>query len=84
MVGEKFCFVTRDTRLSFSHFCFFVHTAVVGLLSMARGLSETVDSRFFVTLSPDAKWADGRYSAFGQLNQADESMQASGTMLNRS
>lgn len=59
--------------------CFppWAHTAVVGLVSMARGLGETFDSRFFVTLSPDAKWADGRYSAFGQLNQADESMAVS-------
>jgi cyclophilin family peptidyl-prolyl cis-trans isomerase len=41
---------------------------------MARGLDGTVDSRFFVTLPADARWADGRYTGFGQLSQSDESM----------
>jgi cyclophilin family peptidyl-prolyl cis-trans isomerase len=47
-----------------------------GLVSMARGGENgTIDSRFFVTLSADAKWADDRYTAFGLLDQADGSME---------
>ena len=43
---------------------------------MARGGENgTIDSRFFVTLSADAKWADDRYTAFGLLDQADGSME---------
>jgi len=44
---------------------------------MARGLDGTVDSRFFVTLPADARWADGRYTGFGQLGQLDGSMAVS-------
>jgi len=53
--------------------------SVSGLVSMARGLTTegetTVDSRIFITPAADAKWADGRYVAFGRLNQKDDSMQ---------
>ena len=49
------------------------HT-VAGLVSMARGLGDTVDSRFFVTLPADARWADGRYTAFARVGQSDDSM----------
>ena len=48
--------------------------SVAGLVSMARGLDGTVDSRFFVTLPEDAKWADGRYTAFARVGQDDGSM----------
>jgi cyclophilin family peptidyl-prolyl cis-trans isomerase len=48
--------------------------SVSGLVSMARGLGDTVDSRFFITPAQDAKWADGRYTAFGRLNQSGDSM----------
>ena len=48
--------------------------AVSGLVSMARGLDGTIDSRFFVTIPEDARWADGRYSAFGRVSQTDDSM----------
>jgi cyclophilin family peptidyl-prolyl cis-trans isomerase len=52
-----------------------IGAAVAGLVSMARGLDGTVDSRFFVTLPSDARWADGRYVAFGRLGQSDGSME---------
>lgn len=44
---------------------------------MARGLEGSADSRFLITLPDDAKWADGRYTAFGRLGQTDDSMAVS-------
>lgn len=40
-----------------------------GLVSMVRGLSGSVDSRFFVTIQADAGWADDRYAAFGIVEE---------------
>lgn len=34
------------------------------------------DSRFFVTLKPDASWADGKYVAFGRVSKGLELIQA--------
>mmetsp|Transcript_56325 Transcript_56325/g.105663 ORF Transcript_56325/g.105663 Transcript_56325/m.105663 type:complete len:283 (+) Transcript_56325:115-963(+) len=56
-----------------------MHT-VSGLVSMARGMDGKVDSRFFVTIPEDARWADGRYTAFGRLGQKDDSMAVMGLL----
>jgi len=36
-----------------------------GLVSMVRGLSGAVDSRFFIQIKDDSGWADDRYAVFG-------------------
>jgi len=36
-----------------------------GLVSMVRGLSGSVDSRFFIQIQDDSGWADDRYAVFG-------------------
>jgi len=41
-----------------------------GVVSMMKDVRTGMqDSRFFVTLSPDASWADGKYSAFGRVTK---------------
>jgi cyclophilin family peptidyl-prolyl cis-trans isomerase len=37
-----------------------VQHGLEGLVSMAMSMDKKVDSRFFVNLSADAEWADGR------------------------
>jgi cyclophilin family peptidyl-prolyl cis-trans isomerase len=41
-----------------------------GLLSFSRGLGGEIDSRFVITLADDARWADGRYEAFGRVSSS--------------
>jgi peptidyl-prolyl cis-trans isomerase B (cyclophilin B) len=43
--------------------------SVAGLVSAVRGIGGAVDSRFFITLSDDAGWADDRYAAFGIIQE---------------
>jgi len=40
-----------------------------GVVSMMKDITNKglQDSRFFITLSPNAEWADGKYSAFARL-----------------
>jgi cyclophilin family peptidyl-prolyl cis-trans isomerase len=40
-----------------------------GLVSMVRGLSGSVDSRFFINTVADGGWADDRYAAFGIVEE---------------
>ena len=47
-----------------------------GLVSMVRGVGGKVDSRFFITLKDDAGWADGRYAAFGIVEEGFGVVQA--------
>ena len=44
-----------------------IEHSVGALVSYARGLNGDIDSRFVVTLADDARWADGRYEAFGRV-----------------
>jgi cyclophilin family peptidyl-prolyl cis-trans isomerase len=41
-----------------------------GVVSMMKDIykKNTQDSRFFITLSPDASWADSKYVAFGRVS----------------
>lgn len=43
-----------------------------GLVSMARSLDGSVDSRFFINTAADAGWADDRYAAFGLVQEGME------------
>jgi peptidyl-prolyl cis-trans isomerase B (cyclophilin B) len=47
---------------------FNIKHSVVGLVSMVRGLSGAVDSRFFIGCQDDGGWADDRYA--GKLYQS--------------
>ena len=42
-----------------------------GVISMMKDLTNKglQDSRFFITVSPDASWADEKYSAFGLVTK---------------
>lgn len=40
-----------------------------GVISMMKDIKGQQDSRFFITLSPQAGWADNRYSAFGRVTK---------------
>ena len=42
-----------------------------GVVSMMKDLTNKgkQDSRFFITTSPNASWADGKYSAFGRVSK---------------
>ncbi|KAG5178304.1 cyclophilin-like domain-containing protein, partial [Tribonema minus] len=46
---------------------FEVRHGAEGMVSMVRGPDTKNDSRFFITIKPDAGWADGRYVAFGRV-----------------
>lgn len=47
-----------------------IEHSVSGLLSFSRGLGGEIDSRFVITLADDARWADGRYEAFGRVSSS--------------
>eukprot|EP01031_Cornospumella_fuschlensis_P030224 gene30224-36525_t len=49
-----------------------------GVVSMMKDLKKNglQDSRFFVTLSPKADWADGKYVAFGRVTSGMDTIQA--------
>jgi cyclophilin family peptidyl-prolyl cis-trans isomerase len=53
-----------------------------GVVSMSKDLKNEgkEDSRFFITLSPDASWADGRYSAFGIVTKGMDTVQRIGKL----
>lgn len=40
-----------------------------GIVSMMKDNKGLQDSRFFITLSPLASWADGKYAAFGRVTR---------------
>lgn len=46
-------------------------TSDSGVISMMKDLRNRglQDSRFFITLKPEADWADGKYSAFGRVTK---------------
>jgi cyclophilin family peptidyl-prolyl cis-trans isomerase len=48
-----------------------------GVVSMMKDVrSGMQDSRFFVTTSSSAAWADGKYSAFGRVTKGEDAIKA--------
>lgn len=60
---------TSSTGAPFEPDNFNIKHSREGLVSMVRGLSGAVDSRFFINIKQDAGWADDRYAAFGIVEE---------------